>query len=144
MRLVQLRAGGDVGVDHEQVQSFLAVLLVDGGKQHTTGFKTHHRSGRQVRDRNERLADELFGLIVGVNARQNRAFRACAVVQRELQELLALRYGFAGKHLDCAEIGLTEGLKVNELLEQGLDLDAGEVDLFLGGRWLRRFLCCFA
>lgn len=69
IRLVQLRAGRDVRINHEQVQPFFAVLLVDSGEQHTAGFETHHRSGREIRDRNERLADELFRLIVGVNAR---------------------------------------------------------------------------
>ena len=69
IRLVQLRAGGDVRVNHQKVQPFFAVLLVDSGKQHTAGFETHHRSGREVRDRNKRLADELFRLVIGVNAR---------------------------------------------------------------------------
>ena len=69
IRLVQLRAGRDVRVNHEQVQPFFAVLLVDSGKQHTAGFETHHRSGREVGDRNKRLSNELFGLIISVNAR---------------------------------------------------------------------------
>ena len=140
IRLVQLRACRDMRVNHEQVQSFLAVLLVNSGEQHTAGFETHHCSGREVGDRNKRLAYELFRLIIGVNARQDRAFRACAVVQRELQELLALRYGFAGKHLDCAEIGLTEGLEVYEVLEQRFNLDAGEVNrLGLGNGFTNGF-----
>ena len=68
IRLIQLRAGGDVRVNHQKVQPFFAVLLVNSTQQHAAGFETHHRSGREVRDRNKRLADELFGLIIRVNA----------------------------------------------------------------------------
>ena len=69
IRLVQLRAGGDVRVNHQKVQPFLAVLLVDSGEQHTAGFETHHGTRRQIGDRHAGLADELFRLIIGVNAR---------------------------------------------------------------------------
>ena len=69
IRLVQLRAGRDVRIEHQEVQPFFAVFLVEGGEEHAAGFETHHRSGRQVRVCNERLADELFRLVIGVNAR---------------------------------------------------------------------------
>ena len=68
MRSVQLRAGGDVRVDHQQVQPFFTVLLVEGGEEHAAGFKPHHGSGWEVCDRNKRLANELFRLIISVNA----------------------------------------------------------------------------
>ena len=115
-------------VNHEQVQSFFAVLLVDSGEEHAAGFEAHHRSGREVRDRNERLADELFRLVEGVDAREDDARLAGAVVQGELQQLRGLGHGLAVEHLDRAEIGLTEGLEVYEVLEQRLDLDTGEVN----------------
>ena len=69
IRSVQLRAGRDVRVNHEQVQPFLAVFLVDSGKQHTAGFETHHGTRRQIGDCHAGFADELFRLIIGVNAR---------------------------------------------------------------------------
>ena len=50
------------------MQLLLTVFLVDSTEKHAAGFKPHHGSGREVRDRNERLADELFGLIISVNA----------------------------------------------------------------------------
>ena len=52
------------------------------------------------------------------------------IVQRELQKLLGLRYCFAGKHLDCSEIGLGESLKIHEILEQRLDFHLREIYLF--------------
>ena len=67
IRLVQLRAGRDVRVNHEQVQPFFTVLLVDSGKQHTAGFDAHHFPGRKIRDGDAGLADQLFRLIIGVN-----------------------------------------------------------------------------
>ena len=69
MRLVQLRACGDVRIEHQEVQPFFAVLLVEGGEEHAAGFHAHHGPGRQVRDGNTGLADELLRLVESVNAR---------------------------------------------------------------------------
>ena len=53
---------------------------------------------------------------------ENHAVGAAAVVQNELQKLLALFHGHALFDLHGAEIRLGEGLKVHKLLEQRLDL----------------------
>ena len=111
---------------------------MDGGQEHPAGFESHHGSWGQIRNCDTGLSDELLRFVVGMDARQNRAILTGSVVQRELQELLGLRYGFAGKHLDRAEIALGEGLKVHKILEQRLDLYIREVDLFFNGsRFLR-------
>ena len=114
--------------------------LVDSGKQHAAGFETHHRSGRQVGYSNERFADELFRLVVGVDTREDCALGAGAVVQRELQQFLGFGHRLAGQDLHRPEIGLGESLKVHVVLEQRFDLYVGEVDLLFGGSRLRRFL----
>ena len=44
---VQLCAGGDVRIHHQQVQALAAVLLVDSGDQHTLGINAHHLAGGQ-------------------------------------------------------------------------------------------------
>ena len=131
--LVQLRPGRDLIVQHQQVQAFLAVFLVHGGDQHPAGVDAHHGSGGQVHDGHAGLADQLLRLVIVVDAAQNDAIRAGPVVQNELQELLGLLHGFAGLDLHHAEVGLAEGLKIHELLEERLDLHVGEVDLPRGG-----------
>ena len=88
--LAEFRACGDRIVDHDEVQLFLALFRVDGGKQHAAGLETHHLSGRQVHNRNERLADELLGLIELVDAGENLSVGAGAVVEREPEKLVAL------------------------------------------------------
>ena len=62
--LVQLRAGGDPVIHHQEIQAFVTVLLMNGGDQHTLGINAHHLSGRQVHDGDGRLADQLFRLII--------------------------------------------------------------------------------
>ena len=118
---------------------------MDRGEQHPAGFDAHHGAGREIRDRHAGLADELFRLIERVNAGQDRARFSCAVVQRELQQLLGLRHCFTGKNLDSAEIALGEGLKVDEILEQRFDFHIAEVDLLFDGSrffgFLRRLAC---
>ena len=75
-----------------------------GGKQHTAGFDTHHLARRQVHNRDERLANELFGLVVRMDTGQDDAVGIGAVVERELQQLLGLRHGDAFLHLHGAEV----------------------------------------
>ena len=137
---VQLRAGRDVRIELQEMQLFFTVFRMDGGKQHPAGFDAHHGTRGKVHDRNAGLADELFRLVERVYAGKDRALRARAVVQRELQKLLALRDGFAGKHLDRAEIAFAECLKIDEIREQRFDRDVGEVDFLFGGSRMRRFL----
>jgi len=85
---------------------------MDGGKEHTVGLDAHHCPWGQVCDGDQGLADQLFGLIICVDAGKDGAIGAGAVVQSELQELLTLLYGNAVLDLDCPEIGLREGFKV--------------------------------
>ena len=114
---------------------------MDGGEQHAAGVNAHHGTRREVGDGDERLADKHLRLIEGVNAGENGARRAGAVIQRKLQQLLRLRHSLAGKHLDRAEIRPREGVKIHEIRKQRLNLHLGEVNLFRGcGRRLRRCL----
>lgn len=39
--LVQLGTGRDMGIDHQQVQTLVAVLLMHCGDKHTLGVDTH-------------------------------------------------------------------------------------------------------
>ena len=55
MFLAKLCARGDRVVDHDEVQLFLALFGVDGGKEHAAGLQAHHLSRRQIHDRDERL-----------------------------------------------------------------------------------------
>lgn len=144
---VQLRARRDVIVHHQQMELLLALLAVHGRDQHAAGFDAHHGPRRQVGDGDAGLADQRFRLIVGMDAAQDRAGFARAVVQRELEQLLGLGHRLAGQHLHGAEIRLAEGLEVHELLEQRLDFHLGKVDrlrlgldVVRGG--LRRLCAC--
>ena len=56
-------------IEHQEVQPFFAVFLVEGGEEHAAGFESHHGTGRQVGDRHAGLADELLRLVESVNAR---------------------------------------------------------------------------
>ena len=40
-----LGAGGDLVIQHEQVQPLLAPLGVDGGDEHAVGLQAHHLPG---------------------------------------------------------------------------------------------------
>ena len=85
---VQLRACRDVGIDHQKMELFLLPFLVDGAEEHTAGFDAHHGPGRQVRDGDAGLADELFRFVVFMDTGQDGPRRIRSVVQSELQELL--------------------------------------------------------
>ena len=89
---IKLRTCGDMGIDHEQVKLFRALLVVDGGKQHTAGIDAHHCAGRKVRYGNKCLADKLLRLVIGVYPAQNCAFRAGSVIQRKLQQFFGFGY----------------------------------------------------
>ena len=64
---VQLRAGRNVGIDHQEMELFFLPFLVDGAEEHTAGFDAHHGSRRKIRDGDAGLSDQLFRLIKGVN-----------------------------------------------------------------------------
>ena len=57
------------------------------------------------------LAHERFRLVIGMDAGENHAIRTRAVIERELEQLLALFHRFAGFDLHRAEIALGEGVK---------------------------------
>ena len=120
-------------VDHEQVQSLLALLAVDGGDEHTARVDAHHLARGQVDDGDGGLSDQLLGLIVLVDAGEDDAVGAGAVVEDELQELLALLHRLAGLDLHGAEVGLAERVEVDIVGKERLDLHLGEVDLLLRG-----------
>ena len=39
-----------MGIDHQQMQLFFAVFMMNGGDEHTEGINAHQRAGRQVRE----------------------------------------------------------------------------------------------
>ena len=127
----ELGTGGDGVVNEHQVQLLLALLLVDGGDQHTAGGNTHHLPGRQVQNGDGRLADKLLRLVILVDAGEDDAVGAAAVVQRELQQLVGLLHRLAVLDLHGAEVGLQERVKVHVLGHVGLQLHGGESRLLL-------------
>ena len=70
---IHLRPGGDVVVQHQQVQLFFTVFVVNGGDQHSAGLNAHHGTGRQIGDGKQRLAHQLFRLIISMNV--NHSYR---------------------------------------------------------------------
>ena len=66
-----------------------------------------------------------------MDAGEDLAVSASAVVERELQQLVGFLHGLARLDLDGAEIGLAERVKVDLLLRQRLDLQRGKRGLFL-------------
>ena len=84
---IELRAGGDAVVHHQEVQAFLTFLVVDGADDHAAGVDAHHGARRQVGDGDERLAHQRFRLVVLVDAAEDDAVRARAVVEDELEQL---------------------------------------------------------
>ena len=102
-----------------------------GGEQHTAALETHHLARRQVDDGDQRLANELLRLVPLVDAGEDLAVGAGAVVKCEAQQLIALLHGFAGFDLDDAEVGSAEGVEIDLLLRQRLGLQRGERGLLL-------------
>ena len=105
---------------HDEVELFFALFCMSSGEEHTVRLNAHHRSRREVCDRDQGLADELFRLIISVNTGENCAVCTCAVVQSELEKLLALLNSDAVLNLNCTEIGLGECLEINVLSKQRL------------------------
>ena len=96
--------------------------MVDGGDEHAAGVQAHHLAGGQVDDGNQRLADQLLGLIVHGDTGEDLPVGPRSVVQGEAQQLFALGHRLAGLDLDHPEVGLAEGVKVHLLLQIGLQL----------------------
>lgn len=67
-------------------------------------------------------------LIVAMDAGEDGAVGAGAVVERKVQQLLGLPDGLARLNLHGAEIALGEGIEVDELLEQRLNGDLGVIE----------------
>ena len=63
-----------------------------------------------------------------MDAAQNYTVSASAIVQSELQQLLALLNSFTFLNLNSTEVRLAEGIKINMLLENRLDFYLREVD----------------
>ena len=63
----ELCAGGDVRIDHQQMQLFFAVFVMHGGDKHTAGIDAHHRTRRQVGYSDAGLSNQLLRLIIIVN-----------------------------------------------------------------------------
>ena len=129
--LAELRASRNFIIHHNKVEDLLTLLGVDSREQHAAALKPHHLARGQVDDGDERLADELFGLVPLVDAGEDLAVGAGAVVEREAQELFALLHGLAGLDLDGAEVGLAERVEVDLFLDHRLKLHRGEGSLFL-------------
>ena len=55
----QLCTGGDLVVDHNEVQLLLTLFGVNGAEQHAAGGLAHHLSGGQVGDGHQSLANQL-------------------------------------------------------------------------------------
>ena len=68
-----------------------------------------------------------------MDAREDGALFARAVVERELEQLLGLRHGLARQHLYSTEVRLAERVKVHFVLKQRLYDHVGEVDGGCGG-----------
>ena len=66
--LVQLRPRRDVVIHHQKMKLFHPIALIDRREQHAAGLNAHHGARRQVRDCNQGLSDQLFRLVVGVDA----------------------------------------------------------------------------
>ena len=77
-----------------------------GGDEHAAGVLAHHLAVGQVEDGNDGLADELIRLIELVDAGEYLARSAGAVIELELQKLLALFHGLTGEDLAHAHIAL--------------------------------------
>ena len=51
-RLIELCTGRNMVVYHQEMELFLALLVMYGTDQHTAGVNAHHRSWRQIDDCN--------------------------------------------------------------------------------------------
>jgi len=114
------------------VQLLLALFLMHGGNEHAAGGDTHHLPGGEIQNGHGGLAHQVLRLIIMVDAGDDGAVGAGAVVQGEFQELIALFHRFTGLDLHGPEVGAAEGVEVYLLLLEGLHLQGGQVSLFLG------------
>ncbi len=55
--LAELRSRRNRIVDHQEVQSFLALFRMDSGDEHTVAFQAHHFTRRQVDNCNQGFTD---------------------------------------------------------------------------------------
>ena len=76
-----------MGIDHQKMELFLLPFLVDGAEERAAGFDAHHGSGRQIRDGDAGLADQLFRLIIGVDSAQNRPILAGTIIKRTMKAI---------------------------------------------------------
>ena len=74
-------------VHHQQVKLLLAFFLVNSGDEHAIGLHAHHGSRRKVGDGDAGLAHQVLRLIERMDAGQDGAVFAGAVIQGELQLL---------------------------------------------------------
>ena len=58
-------------IDHQQMQLFLAVFVMDGRDEHTAGVDAHHGAGREIGDGDADLAHQFLRLIILMNAAQD-------------------------------------------------------------------------
>ena len=72
-----------------------ASIEVEGREDHATTLDAHHFAGSKVGDEEHVLADQLLGLIVLGDTREDGAVRARSVVDGKLQELIALLHRVA-------------------------------------------------
>ena len=79
-QLVHLCACRNVRIQHEKMELFLAVFMVDRGDQHATGVDAHHLARGQIGDGNTGLTDKLFRLIKLMNTTQNNAIFSTSIV----------------------------------------------------------------
>ena len=65
---IQLGSRRNMVVDHQQMEIFLAVFLVDGADDHATAVDAHHFAWWQVGDGDQGFADEFLWFVVVVDA----------------------------------------------------------------------------
>ena len=65
--LIELCAGGDMRIYHQQVELLLAVFVMHGGDEHTARIDAHHSSRWKIYDSDKRLSNQFFRLIISVN-----------------------------------------------------------------------------
>ena len=108
-------------INHQQMKLFFAFLRMNSGNKHAAGFDAHHGTRRQIGDGNAGLPNQFLRLIISMDTAQNYPVFFCSVVQSELSKLLGLCNRLAGPNLYGAEIGLGEGLEIDEIGKQRLN-----------------------
>ena len=112
---VHFCAGRNMRIEHQQMQALLVVFVVNGGYEHTAGIDAHHRARRKICYSNTGLSDKLFRLVILVDTGKYDTIGAGTIVESKLEKLLGLLDRLAGFDFYCAEVGLGEGLKVDEI-----------------------------